>query len=151
MLLIDRVIGSRLDPDLAPALHDLDHHGRVDHLVLPASDLARRRFRATSAAGLEVAVALTREQVLFDGAVLVLDTEKALVVRVDSQRWLRLQARSITDAIELGYHAGNLHWRVRFEGEAMLVALEAPVDDYNARLGHLITDGRVTFSVVAAA
>ena len=57
-------------------------------------------------------------------------------MRVDTERWLRLSPRSIADAVELGYHAGNLHWRVRFAGEALLVALEAPVDDYLARLGY---------------
>ncbi len=148
MLLIERVLGSRLDPALASALHDLDHHGQIDHLTLSASDLARRRFRAISTGGEEVAVALPRDQVLYDGAVLLLDTGRALVVRVDSQHWLRLQPRSIADAVELGYQAGNLHWRVRFQGEAMLVALEAQVDDYLVRLGALITDRRVTPSVV---
>ncbi len=148
MLLIERVLGSRVDPLLSHRLHHLEHHGRVDTLILPAAELARRRFRATSAAGEEVAVALPRDQKLFDGAVLLLDEARALVVRVDTERWLRLQPRSIADAVELGYHAGNLHWRVRFQGEALLVALEAPVDDYLDRLAPLIADRRVTTSVL---
>ncbi len=74
-----------------------------------------------------MAIALPRDQKLFDGAVLLLDADRALVVRVDRQHWLQLQPRSLADAIELGYHAGNLHWRVRFADEALLVALEAPV------------------------
>ena len=149
MLLVDRVIGSRLDPVLSERLHDLAHLGRLDHLTVPTSELARRRFRATSAGGEEVAIALPRDQVLYDGAVLLLDEERALVVRVDAQQWLRLQPRSLADAVELGYHAGNLHWRVRFRGEALLVAVEAPVSDYLDRLGSLIGDGRVTASVIA--
>ena len=51
---------------------------------------------------------------------------------------------------KLGYHAGNLHWRVRFAGEALLVALEAPMDDYLARLAGLIRDRRVIFSLADA-
>lgn len=147
-MMIESVLGSRLDPALAERLHDLEHAGRVDVLTLPAAELARRRFRATSASGEDVAIALPREQALFDGAVLRLDAEGALVVRVDRQHWLRLQPRSIADALELGHHAGNLHWRVRFGGEALLVALEAPADDYLARLTPLLADRRVTASVL---
>jgi len=150
MMFIDRVLGSRLDPALADRLHRLEHHGRVDVLTLPAEELSRRRFKATSQSGAEVAVALPRDQKLFDGAVLHLDADQALVVRVDTEHWLRLEPRSLADAIELGYHAGNLHWRVRFQGEAVLVALEAPVDHYLDRLGALVAGRRVAASVLAA-
>ncbi len=75
--------------------------------------------------------------------------DRAIVVRVDTERWLRLSPRSIADAVELGYHAGNLHWRVRFAGETLLVALEAPVDDYVARLGSMVTERRVATAIVA--
>jgi urease accessory protein len=61
-----------------------------------------------------------------------------------------LQPRAIADAIELGYHAGNLHWRVRFAGEALLVALEAPMDDYLARLSDLVRDRRIIPSLADA-
>jgi len=93
---------------------------------------------------------LPRDQRLFDGAVLVLEPDRAVVVRVANERWLRLQPRAIADAIELGYHAGNLHWRVRFAGEALLVALEAPMDDYLTRLAGLIRDRRVISSLADA-
>ena len=72
------------------------------------------------------------------------------LVRVAQERWLRLQPRSIADAIELGYHAGNLYWRVRFAGEALLVAIEAPMDDYLARIGALIRERRVISSLAEA-
>ena len=150
MLLVERVLGSRLDPTLSERLHDLEHRGCVDLLNLPPAELARRRFRATSLRGEDVAIALPRDQTLYDGAVLVLDDDRALVVRVDSQRWLRLQPRAIADGVELGYHAGNLHWRVRFEGDALLVALEAPVDQYLDRLGPMIAERRVNPSVLEA-
>jgi urease accessory protein len=148
MMFVDRVLGSRAEPAIADRLHHLEHHGRVDILTLPTHELSRRRFRARSEAGQEVAVALPRDQKLFDGAVLLLDEERALVVRVDKEHWLRLEPRSLADAVELGYQAGNLHWRVRFQGEALLVALEAPVDHYLARLGPLLEARRVVTSVL---
>ena len=119
--------------------------------MLPAAELARRRFRATTAGGQEVAVALPRDQSLYDGAVLLLDHDHALVVSVEGQRWLRLQPHGVGDAVALGYHAGNMHWRVRFEGGALLVALEAPVDDYLDRLRPLLDDRRLTVSVLDGA
>ena len=150
MVLVEHVLGSRVDPLLSDRLHHLEHHGQLDILNVPAAELARRRFRATSAAGQEIVIALPRDEKLFDGAVLLLDEHRAIVVRVDSEHWLRLQPRSIADAVELGYHAGNLHWRVRFQGEALLVALEAPVDSYLDRLGVLISERRVAASVSQA-
>ena len=148
MMFVDRVLGSRLDPVLAEQLRRLEHHGRIDVLKLRAEDMARRRFKAVSLAGAEVEVALARDQKLFDGAVLHIDADHALMVSVE-EHWLRLEPRSLADAIELGYHAGNLRWRVRFQGEALLVALEGPVDVYLDRLGALVTERRVAASVLA--
>ena len=74
------------------------------------------------------------------------------VLRVPSadtaRRRLRLRAKNLPDALELGYHAGNLHWRVRFADGALLVALEAPAEDYLVRLGDLAGDGRLAHDVV---
>lgn len=150
MLRIEQVLGSRLDAALAERIHELEHLGSVDLLTVPVADVSRHRFRAITRGGTEVTIALPRDQRLFDGAVLVLEPDHAIVVRVAQERWLRLQPRAIADAIELGYHAGNLHWRVRFAGEALLVALEAPMDDYLARLSDLIRDRRIISSLADA-
>jgi urease accessory protein len=133
---------------LAEALHNLEHQGAVDVLALALADVSRRRMRVQTRGGEDLAITLPRDQTLFDGAVLLLEPERAIVVRVNTERWLRLSPRSIADAVELGYHAGNLHWRVRFAGETLLVALEAPVDDYIARLGSMVTERRVGTAVV---
>lgn len=135
---VTRVLGSRLDPDLAERLHDIGHHGTVRHVELATADTARRRLRATASDGTEVLIALSREDRLFDGAVLELSPASATIVRVKGERWLVLEPASAADALELGYHAGNLHWRVRFEVGRLLVALEAPAGDYLARLGELV-------------
>ena len=149
MLRIERVLGSRVEAAFAGALHELEHHGAVDVLPLAPCDVSRRRMRAQTRAGEDLAIALPRDQSLFDGAVLLLEHDRAIVVRVNAERWLQLSPRSISDAVELGYHAGNLHWRVRFAGESLLVALEAPVDDYVARLGNMVNDRRVAAAVLA--
>ena len=148
MLRIDNVVGSRLEPDLAERLHHLEHEGRIDILPVATADIARRRMMAQTTSGEAVAITLPRDQKLFDGAVLLMEEGRAIVVHVDAERWLRFQPRCIADAVELGYHAGNMHWRVRFAGEALLIALQAPVDDYLARLGSLAAPGRISFSVI---
>lgn len=148
MLRIEHVLGSRVEAHLAEALHELEHHGAVDVLPLAQADVSRRRMRAQTRGGEDLAISLPRDQTLFDGAVLLLEPGRAIVVRVNAERWLRLSPRSISDAVELGYHAGNLHWRVRFAGESLLVALEAPVDDYVARLGGMVTERRVGTAVL---
>ena len=150
MLRIDHVLGSRVEARFADALHDLEHQGAVDLLSLAPGDISRRRLRARTRGGEDLAISLPRDQSLFDGAVLLLEPARAIVVRVNAERWLRLSPRSLADAVELGYHAGNLHWRVRFAGESLLVALEAPVDDYVARLGGLVAERRVGAEVVGA-
>jgi urease accessory protein len=150
MLRIERVLGSRFDAALAERIHELEHREAIDILTVPVADVSRRRFRSTTQGGREVAISLSRDQRLFDGAVLVLEPDLAIVVRVARERWLRLQPGTIADAIELGYHAGNLHWRVRFANEVLLVALEAPMDDYIARLSNLIRDRRVISSLADA-
>jgi urease accessory protein len=148
MLRIDRILGSRSEREFAERIHALEHRGAVDLVNVPVADLARRRLLMTTSAGEELAIALPREQKLFDGAVLLIDGKRAIVVRAATERWLRLEPRSIGDAIELGYHAGNLHWRVRFEGEILFVALEGRPEGYVARLQELISSRRVVFSVL---
>jgi urease accessory protein len=148
VLRINDVLGSRFDLALAEKIHDLEHRGAVDIVNIPVADLARRRLLITTRGGEELAIALPREKKLFDGAVLLIDNNRAIVVRAATERWLRLEPRSISDAIELGYHAGNLHWRVRFGGDVLFVALEGRPEDYTRRLGELISARRVGVSVL---
>lgn len=143
MLKLTKVLGSRGDPGVAERLHHIGHHGRVEVLPLSAEDAARRRLRATTSEGTECAIALPRDAALFDGAVLLLEDRRAIVVAFNRQRWLRLVPQSAAAALELGYHAGNLHWRVRFDGAVILVAVEGPVESYEARIAPLIDSGQV--------
>src|SRR4030088_2256380 len=148
MLRIDRVLGSRLETAFSKKIPRLEHRGAVDVVNIRVADLARRRLLATTRAGEELAIALPRHQKLFDGAVLLIDDARAIVVRAATERWMRLEPRSIGDAIELGYHAGNLHWRVHFQGEVLFVALEGRPEDYTARLGEMISARRVGVSIL---
>jgi urease accessory protein len=147
MLRIDHIIGSRLEPAYSEKLHRLELRNAVDELRLSPDHLDRQELTATTRGGQDVVIALPRHERLFDGAVLLLDDDGAVVVRAAGQRWLRLQPRSISDAIELGYRVGNLGWRVRFEGDVLFVAMQGRAENYVVRLGELVWSRRVGISV----
>ena len=141
-IVIESIIGGRHEPALAERLHEIGHHGTVEMLVVAPADLPRRRFHSHTDRGTACFVALPRGTPLFDGAVVHLDSHRAIVVQVGEQRWLRL-APGENAALELGYLAGNLHWRVRFEDDCLLVALEGPREAYLARLRDFQERGKV--------
>ena len=150
MLRIDRIIGSRLDPAFQDTLHRLERRNAVDELQLPVDHLERQHFATRTRRGQELVIALPHHQRLFDGALLWLDESQAIVVRTAGQRWLRLEPRSIGDAVELGYHIGHLGWPVRFEGEVIFVEVQGRPENYMVRLGDLIWSRRVGMSVIDA-
>jgi urease accessory protein len=139
---ITSVLGFASEPEWAERLHGFVHAGQVEYLVLDGEDVLRRRLRARTDRGTDCLIALPIGQALGEGAVLVLDAAGAIVVRLAAQRWLELMPRDAASALELGYFAGNLHWRVRFDGECLRVALEGPEDDYVARVKPFLDDGR---------
>ena len=142
MLKLESIVGAATDPSIADRLHHLGHHGRVEYLSLSPEDTLRHRMRASTDAGTECAVVLDRAQQLFNGAVLMLTDERAVVVRMRETEWLTLAPRDTASALELGYFAGNMHWVVRFEGAWLCIALQGPADRYLERLQPFITDGR---------
>ena len=113
-IVIEAVLGHAEDPAFAERLHDLRHHGLVETLFVEPVDLPRRRFHSVTDRGTACFVALPRSTQIFDGAVLHIDDGRAILLRVGEQEWLRLKPTA-AGALELGYFAGNLHWRVRFE------------------------------------
>ncbi len=143
-LLLTEILGARSDPAFHEALHQLEHAGALDSLAIEPADLARRRMRLVSAQGRDCALALSRSQKLYNGAVLALRDDWALVVTVNEEHWLHLRPRDAAAALQLGYHAGNLHWRVRFEDGDLLVALEGPEETYLARLELQFAEGLCT-------
>jgi urease accessory protein len=142
MLKLENIIGAATDPSIADRLHHLRHRGKVEYLSLSSEDTQRHRMRASTDAGTECALVLDRAQQLFNGAVLMLTDERAVVVRMRETEWLTLAPRDIASALELGYFAGNMHWAVRFEGAWLRIALQGPADRYLERLQPFMADGR---------
>ena len=143
MFIVHRIIGSASDRDIAERLHALTHRNAVEYIQLKKADTARRRQRVTTDKGTVCGIALERDTVLSQGAVLKLDETGAIVVRVEEQSWLRLRARDAASALALGYNDCNLHWRVLFDDGDLLVAMEGPREDYLARIDPLLATARV--------
>ena len=98
--------------------------------------------RVATDKGTDCAVALARSESLANGAVLLLEDDRAVVVRMRETVWLALGPRDLAAALDLGYFCGNLHWRVRFEGAVLKVALDGPRESYMDRLAQHLDDGR---------
>jgi len=116
-LRLNSIVGFASDAALAEPLHGLAHRGAIEYLLLDRDDALRHRLRTATDKGTECAISLARSERLGDGAVLLIEDERAIVVRMKEEDWFALQPAHAQTALELGYHAGNLHWRVRFEGE----------------------------------
>ena len=143
MITVTRILGTASEPVLADRLHHLAHSDRVEVLIVDRDDALRRRLRGKTDKGTDIAIALERGDQLDDGAVLVLDDARAVVLRVTQERWLRIKPRDADAALDAGYCAGNNHWRVRFEPGALLVAMQGPAEHYFSRLDHLLKAGKI--------
>jgi urease accessory protein len=148
MITITRVVGTVSDPSLADRLHHLEHDDRVEVLVVSEDDSLRRRLRSKTDKGTEIAIALERGKQLVNGAVLLLEDARAIIVRKAEQRWLRLTPLDADAALEVGYCVGNHHWKVNFEPGALLVAMQGPAEHYVARLEPLLKAGRIAWSTL---
>ena len=143
MLRIVKILGYAADPALAERLHKISHANGLQTLRLDRIDAKRHRLRATTDGGTDVAIALPRDEALGDGAVLHLTDDTAIVVRMIDETWLTFSPVDTSAALELGYLAGNLHWRVRFSEENILIAQEGPEKAYLDRLAPLFANGKV--------
>ena len=143
VLRLTQIIGGEHDPALAGRLHEVSHHGRIEEITLGRDDLARRRIRIHTDAGTDCAIAIARSDKLFDGAVLLLEEARAIVVRMEPERWLSIEAESEAAGLQLGYFAGNMHWRVRFDGTILRIALEGDRKNYLDRLEPVLKLGKL--------
>jgi len=141
-LKIHGIVGYLSESTVGDRIHSLQHEARVENLLIQPQDVARHRLRAVTDKGTECQIIIPRDQRLGDGAVLMLEKDRAIVVRIDEQRWLKLAPLNVSDGLELGYFCGNLHWRVRFEPDCVLIALEGPEEDYLSRLALFLETGR---------
>lgn len=144
MLRLHGIIGTAGDATYASLIHELEHKDGIELLFVPPSDAGRKRFRLVTDRGTDCAVSLDRDEDLVDGALLFLDPDRAIIARFGEQEIWRLRPVDQAAALKLGWNAGNLHWRVRFEGDVLHVLLDGPLHTYRARILPLLESGEVT-------
>ncbi|WP_417512509.1 hypothetical protein [Microbacterium sp.] len=140
---ISSTFGWETDPELADQLHKMEHDGHVERIYLGETLIGRRRFRATSDRGNEYGIILDGDPARIDGRVLILEPDRAVVLHQGEPETLTLRATDIEAGIQLGWHAGHLHWRVRFDGDLVVVLLDGPAEDYLARISPYVTAGQI--------
>jgi urease accessory protein len=143
MLRLNRILGQASDPALFDRLHELQHHGRVERILIGSEDAARHRLRVLTDAGTECAIALPRDQRLANGSILFLEEDRAILVAMREEEVLKLAPADAAAALELGYFAGNMHWAVRFQGAELHILLHGPAEAYLERLDPLLAGGRI--------
>jgi urease accessory protein len=145
--ILDAIVGWVTDHEVADRLHELRHDPDLEHAVeylhLDVHDLDRKRLRATSDAGTDYAIVLPRDSALADGAVLLLEPDRAVVVLAGAPRTMTLRANDIGAALRLGFLVGQLHWKADQCDESVVVHLEGPESDYTSRIVELLQSGRV--------
>lgn len=144
MFQIHKIVGSSQDLTLSSLLHDLSHKDKIEYITLDHANLQRRKFRAKTDQGTDCAISISRDQKLFNGAILYLEKDRAIVVKMTDDAWLSFKPKDLTTAIELGYFAGNMHWRVKFEKGYLRIALESPEEIYLDRLKDFISQNKIT-------
>src|SRR5688500_11431775 len=100
MLRLNRILGQASDPAFFDRLHDLQHHGRVERIVVGAEDAARHRLRVRTDAGTECAISIPRDQRLANGSILLLEEERAILVTMREEQILKLTAADTAAALE---------------------------------------------------
>ena len=146
MLRLDSIVGHASDPDIAEKLHVLQHENSVERITLSESDTQRKRLRLTGDKGTDCAIILDRNESLHNGSVLLLEKDRAIVVELDVLPWLIIEPDSRETALELGFLAGHLHWRVRFDGTSLLLAIEQEEQNYLDRIEEHLDGSRIRFN-----
>lgn len=150
LLRLDAILGLLSEPSMADYIHEVSHHGVVEYIDLDGDDIRRHRLRVTTDRGTDCAIALPRSQHLQNGAVLLAEKDRAIIVRMLARQWLRLAPKDAAAALELGYFAGNMHWPVRFDSELLLVELQGPRQRYLDRLDFMVAAGQIRIVEEAA-
>lgn len=143
MIKIYKILGNIHDSDIANKIHSLSHQDKVEYIELDHDNLRRKRFRTKTDKGTDCAVTISRNQELSNGSVILLENDRAIAIKMKVDEWLSLKPVDTTAAIELGYFAGNMHWRVKLGSEHLDIALESPKEFYLERLKNFFNQKKI--------
>jgi urease accessory protein len=107
---------------------------RVERVVIPSDDLAKRVLRLATSAG-EVGICFGDERRLRDGDVVYADETLVIAIEVEADEVLVAQPKGIAEAIDLAHALGNRHIPIQREGDALIVRDEPALEALFAQLG----------------
>ncbi len=127
MLLVHEILGAGSEPRFASR--------EVDRLLVSSTDAAKRRLRARTEAGTDVAVALERSSYLRHGAVLADDGATIIVVERSPEpaAVIRFGAESSPEALvegaaRVGHAFGNQHVPIEVSGSELRIPVTTSPD-----------------------
>ena len=144
MLILEQILGFTSDLKYENTIHDLSHKNNIEYIILDPLDVSRKRIRIKSDKGTDCAISLNRNENLSDGAILFISNEKAIVIKINKQKWIEIKVNSRKDTIKFGYFIGNLHWKVKFKDENVLIALEGPLNNYKDRIKDFLNKNQIS-------
>ncbi|QCT22313.1 urease accessory protein UreE [Jejubacter calystegiae] len=127
MIIVETILGNvKRDPLWQQRLAQID----ADVLALSQWEAQKSRCRKLTRDGIELGIALTRNQLLSDGDVLLWDEARQLAVVVHIQlrdvMVIQLQTEpgsALRIAFELGHALGNQHWKAVIRDNRIFVPL----------------------------
>lgn len=122
---IERVLGN---------LRDFPVGARaVERLPVPSAAMSRRLLRLPSSIG-DLGVQLAGER-LRDGDVLLADDARVIAVAVEPDDVLIAYPATIAEAVDVAHALGNRHIPVIRDGDAIVIAFAAPLEELLVRSG----------------
>jgi len=152
---VDGVVGNiKNDPDLADAVAEHERTGSLETVVVDDTERKRSRLRVTTDAGTDLGV-LVEQPKLVAGDVLVLDSDRAVVVTLESREAFVIEfpgaETELSTAVEIGHRIGNRHWDVATEERTVYVPVEADRAIIEDVLGpHIPADATTRYETVDA-
>jgi urease accessory protein len=126
VLVVTDVGGIRTEADVAGRQRDV--------LVLTAEERRWGRRRVVTREGRQLALALPTGSVLVPGDVLHVDRDWYVVIEAAVEAVLAVRPRSREEELRVAFEVGNRHFTLAVDGERLLVADDAAMDQLLRRL-----------------
>lgn len=115
-------------------------HDKVEYLLLSWEELRKRRFRAVSDSGRNVDILLKEGDVLRDGDLLAVESDRSLVLKLTPEKVLVMKAETPAQFGLICYELGNRHLPA-WIGQDEVLVLDDPV------LPSFLTKQGITFTI----
>ena len=126
---VDGVVGNvDSDPELAAEIDAHEQAGTLETVVLDDTERKRSRLRVTTDAGTDLGVLVDQPE-LVAGDVLLIDTDRAVVVAFEERTAFVIEfpaaEAAVSTGVELGHRIGNQHWDLAVDGATIYIPVEA--------------------------